>query len=337
MAKETTTAAVGLPIPKGLADGVYLDLDEETYHTDPALGSTDVNTLIKGANRYWTRSCFNPKRAPVMKPMTDALVLGKAMHALLLEGEKAFKPVYIRRPDDLPSDSPADKGKTTKAAKAGLRDGQFLLHGEEYDWCLGVRAVIDQDPELKGCLDNGLSEVSVFWTREDGVRCKARIDKLKLRGMGDLKSIANEREEDLQTAARWRFENARHDVQAAHYLEARSKIPAFVTAGNVFVGPAIANEAYPPHAGPLKFLADLAKTFAFQIIYVDKSEEDVFSFVLSPGNPIIDAARLDIEYAVHVYKQALARFGLKERWLPLRPVAELDVSELSMRFGRRAS
>lgn len=323
----------------GLADGVYLYLDEETYHNDSALGSTDLRSLLKGANEYWWRSEMNPKRPPVMSAMTDGKIIGKAMHKLLLEGEKLFAEGYVRRPDDPTGSTPAEKGQRTKDAKKRLMEGQDLIHGDDYDFLLGVKSVIDEDPELVGCLDGGLSEVSVFWTRPDGIRCKARYDKLKLRGIGDIKSIANERGRELSTACRLDIHTYRYDIPAAHYLESRRHLPGLVTANRVFVGtmPYGDLDDPDPHTDAVLFLTSVAKQkeFAFQLVFVPKTgAPDAWSCTLSPGNEILMLAETDISVAIDVYKMAIERFGTG-RWLPMRGVQELAIEEMPVGFGRR--
>lgn len=333
MPKDATPARALASHAPGLPDGIFIGLDEETYHSDSALGSTDIRTVRKGANEYWHRSSMNPKRPPVMAASTPARAVGKALHALLLEGEPKLKKYFVRRPADPAGATPSEKGAITKAANAKLMEGQTLLHGDDWDFITGVKDIIDSDPELKGCLDGGLSEVSVFWTRKDGVRMKVRFDKLKLRGIGDVKTIANERERELGTACRLDIHTYRYDIQAEHYLEGRRQLPALVTAGSVFDGN---GEVILP--GPhLKFLNDVAKQkdFAFQFVFVPKTgAPDAWSCVLSPGNPILSTARVDIETAVDYYKLALSRFGTKDRWLPMRAVEELAIEELPIGFGR---
>lgn len=324
-----------------LPDGIYIGLDEERYHADTALGSSNIRDLLKGANMYWFKSWMNPKQKASKK--TPSKILGSATHKLLLEGEKAFKALYVRGPyDDTFDGTPAEKSALTKAAKAKLLENQELLSADDYDFVLGVKDVIDSDPELEGCLDNGLSEVSVFWTRSDGIRCKCRFDKLKRGGVGDIKTIANERERELDVACKLDINTYRYDIPAEHYLEGRRRLPALLAKGAVFVGEeplkaSALGKDEPKAEAIMNFLQEVVanKSFGFQLVFIPKTgAPDAWSCVLSPGNPILIEAAVDIDTAFSAYKAAIERHG-RGRWLPNRAVEELDISELPMGFGRR--
>jgi hypothetical protein len=83
-------------------------------------------------------------------------------------------------------------------------------------------------------LSEGMAEVSIFWTTEEGVRCKARIDWLRIAGMIDVKTHSGR--DDLEPIESF----ARHigtfgcDMQAAHYIDARAQLPRLVAEGRVF-------------------------------------------------------------------------------------------------------
>lgn len=367
MAKTDAAPAATTPAtttPKGqLADGIYIGLSNARYHRDLALGSTDLRYLLKGANLYWHKK-LNPKR-PKSNDSTPSKILGNATHRLLLDGPGPFNAEYVRGPygpddDDLTS---AQKSALTKAAKAKLMVGQELLTQEDFDFVLGCKDVIDSDPELQGCLDNGLSEVSVFWTRPDGVRCKARLDKLKIRGIGDIKTIANERERPIEQACWLDIATYRYDIPAEHYCEGRRQTPALLAAGKIYVGegqdeegadvapellkrePVSAVKQNAAEQEVLDFLDKCVafKNFGFQLVFIPKKgAPDAWSTTLSQGNPIlvgstdplVVGARLDIETAIDIYKVAMAKFGPNKRWLPGHPVEELDIANLPYNFGR---
>ena len=115
---------------------------------------------------------MNPRRPKEHK--TPSKILGTATHRLLLDGREAFNADYVRGPYGPDDDhlSSADKSALTKKAKTKLMEGQELLSQEDYDFVLGCKEVLDIDPKLRGCLDNGLSEVSVFWTRNGWGSCQ---------------------------------------------------------------------------------------------------------------------------------------------------------------------
>lgn len=343
-----------------LPDGVYLGLHEDRYHADEALGSSNIRDLLKGPNVFWHKSSMNRNKRP--EKLTESKIFGKGMHKLLLEGRGAFKETYVRRPDDDDDASTADKSALTKAAKKNLKHNQFLLKGAEYDFIGEVKAIIDTDPDLVGCLDNALTEVSVFWTRKDGLRLKSRMDVLKLRGYGDIKSIANEREYEMGQACRYAFTQYRYDMQIEHYNEGRAQLMPLVVKSKIYFGmtPATDIEHTAATKRAIKFLQEIAaqETFAAQLVFVPKlgndnagtKAPDAWSCVISPKNPGLKASRDDIETALMIYRDAVKKYGtdsermdpqtgemVPNRWLPGRSVSELAWEELPWSLSRRAA
>lgn len=332
-----------------LPDGIYIGLHEDRYHADSALGSTDIRNCLKGPNVYWHGSSFNPNK-PKNK-MTEARVIGKAMHKLLLEGSSEFRSIYVRRPDDDEDATPAEKSAATKAAKKKILEDQFLLKGPDFDFILSVKAIIDSDPELCGCLENGLPEVSVFWTRKDGTRLKCRFDMLKLRGYGDIKSIANERNLEMGSACRYAIMNYRYDIQIEHYNEGRRELVKLATKSLFFFGTSHVSEVpknqFETVNRATNFINKVAaqETFAAQFVFVPKlgndgpgeKAPDAWSCVISPANPILKISRDDIETALMIYRDAMKFFGPDNRWLPGRAVSELAIEEMPFGLSRRAA
>jgi len=357
------TATMGASTFSGelaLPDGIYLGLDEARYHADSALGSSNIRDLLKGANLYWWKSWMNPNRPKDKK--TESKILGSATHKLLLEGFKAFDAIYVRGPytDADEHLSGPEKGAMTKEAKKKLLEGQELLKADDYDFVMNCKSVVDSDPELAGCLDNGPSEVSIFWTRSDGVRCKVRLDKLKIGGIGDIKTIANERERDLEEACCLDIKTYRYDIPAEHYSEGRRQMGALLAKGLVFAGTEqlgkvgkdkvkvegsdglskeVSGRDYTvDETKMLQFLGKCAaqKAFGFQFVFIPKSgAPDAWSTVITshPDNPFTQGAHMDIARAIERYKKAKERFGTG-RWLPLKPVEELDLSQMPYGFGK---
>lgn len=340
MPKTAAAPAASPAINTGLADGIYIGLSSERYHADPALGSSNIRDILKGANLFWHKSRMNPKWRP--EKLTPAKIVGNATHRLLLDGTAPFNAEYVRGPYGPDSElSSPEKSALTKGAKAKLMEGQELLLQEDYDFVVGCKDILDADPDLQGCLDSGLSEVSVFWTRKDGVRCKARLDKLKIKGIGDIKTIANERERPLDEACLLDIKTYRYDIPAEHYMEGRRQMRELLIDKKVFAGDDLKHIEVADREGDdwrlLSFLRDCVeqKTFAFQLVFIPKKgAPDAWSTVLSPGNPILEGARIDIEFAIDRYRKAMATFGPNKRWLPGHAVEELDIAMLPIGFGR---
>lgn len=332
------TSTIKLPDP--LADGIYFGLPEDIYHGDLALGSSNIRDLLKGANEYWQKSPLNPRRKK--EKVTPAKIMGKAIHKLLLEGHGPFEANFIRGPysDDDDDLSPADKSKLTKEAKANLLSHQELLKRDDYDFITEIREIIDADPHLKGSLDGGPSEVSVFWTRKDGTRLKCRFDKLKLGGWGDLKSIANEMGREIGAACCWDIYRFRYDMQIEHYNEGRRMIPALKDKLFVATQPLASMKLTPELKAMRAFIEELAgnDTFSTVMMFIPKTgAPDAWATHLLPSNDLLTKdARDDIETALMIYRDAVKKYGVKgARWLPDRYITELQRDDLPAGVNRR--
>jgi hypothetical protein len=238
------------------------------------------------------------------------------MHKLCLEGQAAFDRIYMRGPQHSEDMTPAEKAAATKQANThAAKWKKTMLPAEVYDRVSIASAMISKNPKLAPAFTGGAAEVSIFWER-DGVRRKARLDYLKPRGIGDLKSIANTREIAFPAACRNNIAQYRYEIQAAHYLEARSMIPKLEW-----------EPKDPEHLALLEKCVD-QETYAFMWIFFQAEKAPVtWSRILSPANPILEIARREIEIATDNYKSYLDKFG-REMWLLLEDPQELDMSEL---------
>ena len=208
-----------------LLDGVHFDLPEDEYRADPALGSTDMKRLSYSPADFWWGSVHNPFKEPEKE--RPALVMGRALHAFVLEGRDKFFAEY----------APTELSGSTREARAereAIADaGKQALRRADFDRILAAGSTLRANPHLATAFSNGRSEVSVFWTA-NGIRRKARIDYLKPLANVDLKSISNTREVNFVECCRRSVAILRYDVQAEHYLEARVAMRAFVRDDQIF-------------------------------------------------------------------------------------------------------
>lgn len=79
-----------LVIERLLPDGVYLDLPEGPYFRQDRLGSTDICDLFTKREGAWWSSPLNPDYQPESED-ASARTYGKALHALILEGDRAYE------------------------------------------------------------------------------------------------------------------------------------------------------------------------------------------------------------------------------------------------------
>ena len=369
VAADTTVARMPEMLPAaGLGPGIYFNLSEDRYHQDSALGSSDIREIRKDPETWWRASGLNPDAAEraAYQWSTKATVLGTAVHKLVLEGRAPFELAYARRPDDAPGSSPSEKGALTKQANAAARaSNRISLHGDEWLLCERTAGLITAHPDLATALNGGANEVSVIWRRPDGIMCKARFDRLKVHGIGDIKTIENEHKKALPAACRYDVASRRYDMQAEHYLEARAQFRALVRAGLVFM---VDVHGQPERAvdssivGATSCLtlatecattsrherdeqgtvfwtngdgeADVEPGYAFQFVFVQKSSPGVWSCTLSPGNDILQVARMHIEEAIATYRNLSRIVSPGKPWPPQWRVEELDPSELPAFWGR---
>jgi hypothetical protein len=81
-----------------------------------------------------------------------------------------------------------------------------------------------QNSPVADLTDGGQAEVSVFWTDEHGLRCKARFDKLLAEHWVDFKTFANPNGKVLDQALADAFRYNRYYCQGVHYGDASEAI-----------------------------------------------------------------------------------------------------------------
>jgi hypothetical protein len=89
---------------------------------------------------------------------------------------------------------------------------------------------------IREALAGGLAEVSVFWIDENGIRQRARFDKLKPNVTIDLKTITDWKKSDFRKSLLRETILRGYVVQAAHYDEARRQLRIAVAEGRVWGG-----------------------------------------------------------------------------------------------------
>lgn len=307
-------------------DGVYFDMPFDEYLADPALGSSSVKKLRKNPSSYWYDSWMNPHRPPDRD--TPWRLRGRALHKLVYEGEQTFDAMYARGPDQDPDATPAEKAAATKEfKKRALARGRAMLDAGDYDRIVIASAMITKNPELSTVFAGGMPEVSVFLTIEvDGeiVRIKARFDYLKIRGIGDLKSVANILDLEFQEACLKAVSTYRYDIQAKLYLNVRAALPEFVSDGAV-------HGDYDREW--LRKVAN-AQAFGWQwIFYQTEGAPITWSTKLSPANPMCEVAQNDIDAALQRFVDYRRQYGT-DQWLLIEPVREIEISEMPSWYAR---
>jgi hypothetical protein len=307
--------------------GIYFGMTSEEYHSDPALGSTDLRALMKSLRKYWLRSVRNPARARYEEPDTKQTVMGTAIHTFLLDGEAAFYKKYARRPDDVINATSGQKAAVTKAANEQAKAaGVISLHGDDWELIQDIKWLIPSHPDLAEVLVGGEHEVSIFWEDErTGVPLKCRFDILKPAGIGDVKSIANESDLRLEIAAKLAIKRYKYHIQAEHYLEGRRQLPQFFKHGKIWW---IGTVGAPPQS-TYDFLGSCTATkkFGFGLVFVSKSLPELWACTLFPGNPMLQMARDRIDLALDQYVK-MSDQAKEQEWPETWRLAELDMTEM---------
>ncbi len=257
-----------------VADGIHFGLDEKVYHAVRALGSSSINDLIVGPATFWRGSWLDPNRPEFDADATDAQQTGKAKHCALFEPDQ-LEMRFARKPaiEDFPKRNFVKNGTEIEAALADLGEPKKIA-GEkvadqaerlEYEgfegtiWPLiearfkrglgdrtaiaGVvwdEMMIDVDrvhanEDIAPMLAEGAAEVSVIWTDQHGIRCKARLDKLRPDLWADYKSFDNPKRKVVDQAIYDAMRYDRYYIQAVHYRDA---IEAIRVGGLQIVGAA---------------------------------------------------------------------------------------------------
>jgi hypothetical protein len=335
--------------------GVYFGLPMDDYHRDPSLGSTDLKALLVHPACYWARSHMNPDR--VDDTDSPAKKIGRALHALVLEGEAGFAKQFTVEPspegypgalvslEDLKAKC-RDLGEPVSGTKAELakrikakdstaiifddvlalframvdRDGLEVLKPDVMAEVRAAASNITLNPHLRRAFTGGAAEVSVFWVDEDGIPCKARHDYVKPRTLVNLKKFANIRQRPVDLAIHLAIAEYRYDLQASHYLESYPHLHAAAKDGRVFGD-------CPLSAGWERQIA-APKDIVYSWVFHQMDGPPVtVGRQITASSPALNRASREVAKAKRTYLDCLQRYGTG-RWVADEPIAELIEADL---------
>jgi len=332
MSTKTETAATPAKPPiiyktQPHQPGIVFGMDAETYHADPSLGSSSIKKLSKNPADWWFDSWMNP-RQPGDKE-TPAKIRGQAVHDLVLYGETMFDSKFMRGAEHHDDMTAAEKGVATKAANAAAaKVGLTALNAEVYDNIAIAGAMIAKNKFLSVALTGGMNEVSVFWRETvDGIEIplKARFDCLKIKGIGDLKSITNKFDKPFDRCCIDSIVNYRYDIQVKHYMDARALVAKFVADGKVFGD----------HDAAYLAKVSAAKQWAWQFVFWQAEGAPITdSLIISPGNPILEVAGQSVTKAKANYAAYMNELGTEQMWLLESAPRELFMEDLPIWYAR---
>jgi hypothetical protein len=338
-------------------DGIYFSMPDTEYHADESLGSTNLKQLLVSPSNYWWMSSMNPVRPPDKE--TPARLRGSAYHALILMGEAYFEQHYQRKVDKASIEGLLDTaddlkrvlteyGLPVKGRKAELIElvkekipklypkvwdvidaeqdasGKKLLPGEVYDDVKVATTLITKNPALAGAFTGGMPEVSIFWT-DNGVRLKARIDYLKIRTCGDLKSFTNTLDQPLPRAIRKAVAQHRYDIQANHYMNGRAKLKEFVENGQ------ISGDVDMDWLKKVAAYEDYGFTWVF---YEVGGPPNAIGLQYERGHEYDMIAGAEVNNAIQRWKESMEKFGTESAWIDMSPVEVLLDGDMPSWVGR---
>ena len=212
--------------------GVFSDLDEAEYHSDPvAEGSLSVSgakLILKSPAHYaWEREHRTEKRAFDFGHAAHAMVLGIGSPIVAIQ--KTAKDGTVSEATDLRTVSSQEHQKA-------IRDtGSVPLLRTEIEQAQAMAAAVLQHPVAALLFRDGEAEKSMFWRDDDTkVMLRGRLDWLTKLPNGrpvivDYKTTAQSADPN---EFRWEARNRRYHMQDRWYVEGMTALgldePAFL-------------------------------------------------------------------------------------------------------------
>lgn len=253
-----------LPQTTGLADGLYFDLPFEDYVAEPRFSFHLGKALLISPLTAWA-DYVDPDREDID---TKARKMGRALHCRLLEGEAVFRERFAVKPENngdyldgsdelknrcgelglpkngtiaamcdriLEADPDALLWPVFMKAWAAENEGKTILTEAQWRETELRARIAPMHPDLeRGAFQGGYPEVSILWTdRETGVRCKNRIDWLKVKSLIELKTFSNQSELPIGKAVARALTGRKYHMQGRIELEAVQQAKRFAAAGAV--------------------------------------------------------------------------------------------------------
>ena len=216
------------------------------YHSQRVCPGVSVSSTgirkaaLQSPLSFWKTSDLNPDRYPP-KEESDALILGKAAHCLIL-GDEVFAENFAYVPEDAPRRPTATQvaafeknGFWSDAAKDGAEwwgrfdaeaAGRSLLTAEQVTKIGYMAENLAALPEAREALIGDLTEISMIWQDEiTGLWVKSRPDCIPSNGLdfGDLKTFSPKGSDLMLSAMRAVTDHGYH-VQMAMAVEGAERV-----------------------------------------------------------------------------------------------------------------
>lgn len=144
---------------------------------------------------------------------TPTFRFGRAVHAAILT-PTAYKRHFAVIPEGIDRRTKAGKEEYQSFLEASA--GKEIISAEDAQTIKGIVRAFKKNRDAVELLKGTKREKAMFWTDDNGILCKCRIDAYKAGIMIDLKTAADaETDTFSKEALRYGY-----DVQAAHYMDA---------------------------------------------------------------------------------------------------------------------
>ncbi|MCR5875122.1 PD-(D/E)XK nuclease-like domain-containing protein [Phenylobacterium sp. J426] len=309
-----------------LQDGVYIGLDADRYFAADRLGSTDLTVLHNRPADWFYGSRHNPYRPE--RETSEEMAFGSALHVLLLEGEEAYRKSVAIKPAtyvDAKTGEVKPWNGNSGVCKAWLeqhdRPGVTIISEDADRRVRHMAELIRNHPELGPPMQAGLSEVSVLWTNDQGVKLRARFDKLLPRFVVDLKTFGGDAKGRTITDQCLSLVAQRHmDVQRFLYFQARQKMRELIEAGRLVGGK-------PQEREWITKVAAVEDWKWCWIFYRRRDDARGYAPIVKPilrshFDTSFESGRQKVEVALANYRTFVNRFGLDVPWAVIEPAEE---------------
>lgn len=191
------------PHPLGLVERT-----NEQYHSGPGVSKSQLDAIASGSPRHFWHRYLNPNRE--RDEPTPALVLGSAVHSIILEPD-LFTTQFVANPG---IERRSNAGKAEYAAFMVEHAGKTILTDDQMQTCLAIRDAVHLHPVAAGLLRGGQAEQSFYAIdAETGELMKCRTDYLAGDLIVDVKTTEDASPNGFGKSAA----NFRYPVQVAWY------------------------------------------------------------------------------------------------------------------------
>ncbi len=159
--------------PEERAPGYYTDISNADYHGGDGVSKTTLDHVRSSpAQVPWS------KEAPEDPDGKDALVMGDAMHAMLLEPVR-FTEEYLVVTGEVERRSNAGKARWAAIQAEAQAENKQIILPDDHKKLILMRDSVMAHPEARALMEmDGDAEPSLYWTDEEtGLLCRCRPDK----------------------------------------------------------------------------------------------------------------------------------------------------------------